>query len=161
GGGEASRLYQKLVYEKQAAQNASAWAEPAELGSVFTIEATARPGHTPAEMEQLLEAELERLRRDGPEAAELEAARNTLQLRMIRRLETAGGTADTLNYYNHYLGKPDYVGEDIRHLRSVSASDIRKFAQRLEPNTRVVVYGISGKQKLEDVPKPSKPTADG
>src|SRR5262245_27311319 len=46
GGGRSSRLYKKLVYEKQIAQNVSATQQSLILGSVFQIEATARPGHT-------------------------------------------------------------------------------------------------------------------
>jgi zinc protease len=45
GGGRASRLYQKLVYEKQIAQNVQAYQQSLLLGSQFQIDATARPGH--------------------------------------------------------------------------------------------------------------------
>ena len=42
GGGRSSRLYKKLVYEKQIAQNVSAQQQSLILGSIFQIEATAR-----------------------------------------------------------------------------------------------------------------------
>ena len=44
GGGKSSRLYKKLVYEKQIAQDVSAQQESLILGSVFYIQATAKPG---------------------------------------------------------------------------------------------------------------------
>ena len=50
GGGRSSRLYKKLVYEKQIAQTVSATQQSLILGSVFQIEATARPGHTVDEL---------------------------------------------------------------------------------------------------------------
>src|SRR5207253_7290733 len=62
GGGRASRLYQKLVYEKQIAQNVDAYQQSLLLGSQFQIDATARPGHTPEELEAAINAELESLR---------------------------------------------------------------------------------------------------
>ena len=51
GGGRASRLYQKLVYEKQIAQDVNVYQYSLMLGSQFGIEVTARPGHTPEELE--------------------------------------------------------------------------------------------------------------
>src|SRR5207248_9993861 len=40
GGGKSSRLYKKLVYEKQIAQDVSVSNQSLILGSVFTVEAT-------------------------------------------------------------------------------------------------------------------------
>ena len=58
GGGRSSRLYKKLVYEKQIAQNVSAQQYSLMLGSIFQIEATARPGHTVEELEKAIDEEL-------------------------------------------------------------------------------------------------------
>src|SRR5689334_4794477 len=58
GGGRASRLYQKLVYEKQIAQNVQAYQQSLLLGSQFQIDATARPGHTAEELEKAINDEL-------------------------------------------------------------------------------------------------------
>src|SRR5262249_4312008 len=55
GGGKSSRLYKKLVYEKQIAQNVSAQQNSLMLGSVFQIEVTGRPGHTVDELEQAVD----------------------------------------------------------------------------------------------------------
>src|ERR1700681_1398999 len=52
GGGKSSRLYKRLVYEKQIAQNVSAQQYSLMLGSMFQIEVTARPGHTADELEK-------------------------------------------------------------------------------------------------------------
>ena len=46
GGGKSSRLFKKLVYERQIAQDVRASQESLILGSKFNIEVTARPGHT-------------------------------------------------------------------------------------------------------------------
>jgi len=67
-GGKASRLYQSLVHEKQIAQNVWADQMPLELGSILQIQATARPGHTAAELEAAIDTELARLATDGPTA---------------------------------------------------------------------------------------------
>ena len=114
GGGKSSRLYKKLVYEKQIAQNVSAQQQSLMLGSVFQIEVTARPGHTVEELEKAVDEELNVFRTTAPDVAEVERARNTIETRIIEGLETLGGfggVADRLNMYNHYLGTPDYLRE--------------------------------------------------
>ena len=68
GGGKSSRLYKKLVYEKQIALDVSASQQSLILGSVFEIVVTARPGHTAEEMEKAIDEELAAFRKDGPTA---------------------------------------------------------------------------------------------
>ena len=81
GGGKSSRLYKKLVYDKQIALDVSASQQSLVLGSVFEIVVTARPGHTAEEMEKAIDEELAAFRKDGPTAEELERARNGTETR--------------------------------------------------------------------------------
>ena len=159
GGGKSSRLYKKLVYEKQIALDVSASQNSLILGSVFEVVVTARPGHTAEEMEKSIDEELAAFRKDGPTTAELERARNGVETRMIQGLERLGGfggVADRLNEYNHYLGNPGYIAEDLGRYQKATIASIRSFAEaQLKPNARVVVYGIPGKPDLgPDVPTP-------
>ena len=160
GQGRVSRLYKKLEYEKQIAQNVTAYQYSTMLGSIFGIEATARPGHTLQELEAVIHEEVELLRAKGPTAAEVERARNVLETQIFNGLQLVGGfggVADQLNLYNHYVGTPDYLTEDIMRRRRVTPESVRQFAQRyLAPNARVVVHGVPGKQNLgPEVPKPT------
>src|SRR6266852_6077131 len=159
GGGKSSRLYKKLVYEKQIALDVTASQNSLILGSVFEVAVTARPGHTPEEIEKAIDEELAAFRMDGPTPAELERAQNGVETRTIQglqRLGGFGGIADRLNEYNHYLGTPDYLAQDLARYRNATVASIRAFAQeQLKPTTRVVVYGIPGKPELgPDVPTP-------
>jgi zinc protease len=152
GGGRASRLYKKLVYEKQIAQDVSASQFSMMLGSVFQITATARPGHTAEELEKAIDEELARFRESGPDQAEVERARNTFETRTIQGLETLGGfggVADLLNSYNHYLGDPGYLAQDLQRYRDATPATVQSFVQQqLTPTARVVVHGVPGKQDL-------------
>lgn len=159
GGGKSSRLYKKLVYQKQIALDVSASQNSLILGSVFEIVVTARPGHTAEEMEKAINEELAAFRKDGPTAAELERARNGVETRIIQGLERLGGfggVADRLNEYNHYLGNPDYLAQDLARYQHATIASIREFAEaQLKPAASVVVYGIPGKPDLgPDVPTP-------
>ena len=159
GGGKSSRLYKSLVYDKQIAQSVSASQESLILGSKFTIEATARPGHTAEELETAINAELAKLTASGPEAGELERARNTIQARIIEGLETLGGfggKADRLNSYEHYLGNPDYLPQDLQRYRGATVDGLKAFASKyLQPNSRVVVFAVPGEKKLSSDPAPA------
>jgi zinc protease len=164
GGGHSSRLYKKLVYEKEIAQAVDASQDPLQLASMFQIEATARPGHAAAEIEAALQDELDRFRTEGPTAAEVERARNTKETEIVRNLQRFGGfggVADQLNFYNHYLGIPDYLAQDIARYRRVTPESVRRFAQQwLKDNARVVVHGVPGTQTLApEVPTGTAQTA--
>jgi len=159
GGGKSSRLYKKLVYEKQIALDVSASQQSLTLGSIFEIEVTARPGHTAGEMEKAVDEELAAFRKNGPSAVELERARNGIETGMIQGLERLGGfggVADRLNEYNHYLGNPGYFPQDVHRYESATTDSIRAFAvTQLKPAARAVVYGIPGKPDLgPGVPTP-------
>ena len=160
GGGKSSRLYKKLVYEKQLAQDVSAYQQSMALQSVFTIEATARPGVKVDELETAIEEELAALRNDGPTEVELERARNGIETDIVRGLQTLGGfggIADRLNQYNHYLGNPDYLAADIGRYRAATVGSVRTLAQQLTPTSRVVVYGMPGSKVLKDIPRTPPP----
>ncbi len=166
GGGRSSRLYQKLVYEKQIAQDVGASQQSLILGSQFTIDATARPGHTPEEIEQAINEALDALRARPVEQREIEQARNTIETRVIARLETLGGfggVADLLNFYNHYLGTPDFLQKDIDRYRAVTPATLSSFVrQQLQPSTRVVVHVVKGDPEMgPQVPTPPAPTTAG
>ena len=161
GGGKASRLYKKLVYELQLAQDVQASQYSTQLASIFSIQVTARPGRTAQELEAAIDAELERFRREGPDAKELERARNSLETSLVTSIEKLGGfgLADRLNRYNHYLGDPGWLGKDLERYRNLSADSVRKVAvEQLAKDKRVVVHGVPGKQELgPEVPTPPAP----
>jgi zinc protease len=151
GGGRSSRLYKALVYEKQIAQTVSAFQNSLILGSMFQIEATARPGHTAEELERAIDEELAKLRAEAPSSREIEQARNTIETAIIGGLERLGGfggVADRLNMYNHYLRTPDYLEKDIQRYRAVTPATLLAFARdQLTTSTRVVVHATPGQPK--------------
>jgi zinc protease len=157
GGGKSSRLYKDLVYDKKIAQDVTAQQYSLTLGSVFYIQATAKPGVTPAQLEQAIDAQLAKLRSEGPTQEELDRARNTIETGIVRGLERLGGfggVADRLNRYNHYLGNPDYLAQDIGRYRAATPAALRDVAARtLTTSARVVIEGVPGPKVLDDVPR--------
>jgi len=165
GGGKSSRLYKKLVYEKQIAQDVAVNQQSLILGSVFEVQVTAKAGVKPEDLEKAIDTEMDAFRKDGPTAAELTRARNVIESRIIAGLETLGGfggVADRLNSYNHYLGTPDFLAADIARYENASQESILAFAQgQLNLNQTAVVYGLPGEQDLgPEVATPKAPEKD-
>jgi zinc protease len=156
GGGKSSRLYKKLVYEKQLALDVEADQQSLMLNSVFQIQATARPGVKPEDLQKAIDEELEAFRTSGPTAEEMQRAKNGIETRTISGLEILNGVADLLNSYNHYLGTPDFLAADIARYENATAETVQLFAKsQLGPNQRAVVYAVPGKQDLgPEVPTP-------
>ncbi|MFL6660149.1 MAG: M16 family metallopeptidase [Massilia sp.] len=167
-GGKTSRLYQSLVYDKQLAQDVSASQHAYALSSVFEIDVTARPGHTAAELEAAIDAELDALRTSGPTAKELEQAQAAIETGMLTSVEKLGGDglADIVNQYNQYVGDPAYFAKDLERYRAVTAAGVQHaVAEQLRKHARVVVHGLPGTPApIVDVPvtkvkhRSSKPT---
>ena len=164
GGGRSSRLFKRLVYERQIAQNVSAQQYSLTLGSMFQIEATARPGHTAEELEKAIDDELTAMRAQAPATNEVEMARNTIETNIIGGLERLGGfggIADRLNSYNHYLGTPDYLQKDIQRYRAVTPAAVQTFVRdQLGASARVVLHAVPGQPASTAAPAaPQEPAA--
>ena len=139
--GKNSRLYKRLVYDTQMAQSVSASQREGALGSSFLIVATARPGRTIDEIRRAIDEELERLRREPPDAREVQRAVNQTEASFYRRMERVGGfggKANQLNAYYFFGGGPDYFAEDLARYASLSPGDVQAAALQWLPRDRRV-----------------------
>jgi zinc protease len=159
-GTRASRLSRRLVHDLRIAQSVSVDLSSMTDASVFTVTATAKPGHTLAELESSIDAELADLAHHGPTRAEVDAAKTAVISRTVRGLDNLGdfgGLADQLNFFNHYEGSPDGLSDDLRRTNAVTPDRVRRFAaQRLDPGRRVVVEVTPGpKMPVDDPAEPA------
>ena len=151
--GKNSRLYKRLVYDMQIAQDVSAAQASSALASTFQIVVTPRPGHTIAEVKKTVDEELQKLQRDEPDSRELERAVNQIEASFYNRLEHVGGfggVADQMNSYFTETGDPDWFNEDLARYRAISTSDLRAAAARFLPLDRRVELTVEPE-------KPEKP----
>jgi zinc protease len=140
--GLSSRLNKAMVYDTQLATQVSAFNITGEIGSVFVVQATARPGTTLAQLEQKVTEEIARLAKEGPTAAEVDRAKTKQESEFISGLERIGGfggKADVLNQYNVFLGDPNKMEEDLGRYRKLTAADIQKAAAKYLDTTRRAV----------------------
>jgi zinc protease len=151
GGPKTSRLYRRLVEEKQLASGVYANNNSLGLGGYFQIVVTARGNHTVAELRKEVEAVLEELRKDGPTAAEVERAKRTVVGGMVRSVERISGKADQLNAYTFWTGDPGYLPKDVARYRAVTVDQVHEIARTLLPPDRMLVMDV----------EPASPSAPG
>jgi zinc protease len=140
-GGKNSRLYKRLVYELQIAQDVFAFQSSMSLSSIFRIVATPRPGRTVEELLKIIDEEIARLQQEAPSTREIERARNQIEASFYNRMERVGGfggKADQINGYFSKTGNPDYFNEDLARYGALSPSDIRAAAAAFLPRDRRV-----------------------
>ena len=128
--GEASRLYKLLVVEKQLAQAVSAYQSSQDFSSAFVITVTLRGEADLDTVEQLVEAEVAKLRDEPVTKRELTRAVTRYESSAIYRLEDLLARAETLQSYNHYLGKPDSISYDLDRYRAATAQTVQAEVQR-------------------------------
>jgi zinc protease len=149
-GGKNSRLYKRLVYDMQIAQDVSAFQQSQALASAFQIVATPRPGHTVDEVKKVIDEELQKLQTTEPTAHELERSVNQIEASFYNRMERTGGfggKGDQLNAYFTYTGDPDWFNEDLARYRAQSTSDVTAAAAQFLPLDKRVELVVEPEKK--------------
>ena len=144
-GGKTSRLYKRLVYEMQIAQDVYAYQGSAQLASTFEIVATARSGHSLSEIEKVIQEEIDRVKAEAPAQREVQRAVNQFEASFLNRIEAAGGfggKADQLNAYFTRTGNPDYFNEDLARYKAIDPNDVRAVALTYLRNDGRVVLNV-------------------
>ena len=141
--GESSRIYSSLIYDKQIAVQAESSGNFTEDPNLFFVFAVMNGGHTPAEGETQVEAELSRLKTDLVSEADLEKAKNQILRDFILSRQTTQTRAEELAYAAVVLKDPDLVNTELQRFLNVTAEDIRRVARKYfvpENETLVEVY---------------------
>lgn len=139
--GKNSRLYRRLVYEMQIAQNVSATQYSSKDGSIFLIEVMARPSDMShdqvlAQLKTAVDEELDKLRAEPPTETEVTRVKNGIRASFFDAMETIAGKANQLNGYLMYTGNPDYFAEDLNRYQSLSPADVQAAVRYWLPSDR-------------------------
>jgi zinc protease len=138
--GQSSILTQKLVRDKEAATGANAFENEQRGPGLFQLIAVIRPGHTPEEVEKMIDEEIERAKRE-PYSNEMLAKVRMLNLRgevsgMTSTLNRAATMADDTIYFND----PALIYTRVGKFNAVTAADVQRVAQKyLTANNRTVI----------------------
>jgi zinc protease len=138
-GDRNSRLYKRLVYDMQIAQNVSAGQRSAKLDGWFQVAVTPRPGNEPAKVMQIVDEEISKLAQERITQRELERGINTYRAQFLDNLASVLGKGGQLSYYNYFTGTPDFVQQDVARYARVTAEDVQRVARQYLERPKVVL----------------------
>jgi predicted Zn-dependent peptidase len=139
-GGVSSRLYQKLIKDKEVALSVSAGPDERRGPSLFWFSITARPGTDLAALEKLIYQEIERLQ--NQEIADWELGKVQMQLRRQRAQQrySTRARANAFGHYAVYYNEPQLINSVQQKYSQVSKNDLQRVARAyLKESQRTVV----------------------
>jgi predicted Zn-dependent peptidase len=149
-GGESSRLYRRLVKEKELSLEVQGYMDERRGPGSFTLFSIHRQEARPDQLQAEIEAEIERIKRDGVSEDELLKARNQFRLERFlgggdgseyESLQTALGRALALGQYALFDGDPSLINTELDRYLSVTRDQIREAARKyLGAANRSVLY---------------------
>lgn len=139
--GESSRFYKELVDDQQIAMAVFAFPFSLESGGLFITLGLANVGKSPEDLEQGMEAEIDKVKSELISETEYQKLQNQMENAFVSSNSTMAGIAESLADYYVYYGDADLINSEIERYRSVTREDIMNVAKKyLNPDNRVVLY---------------------
>jgi len=138
--GQSSRIYRKLVYEKQLALAAFGGGNIIEDPNLFYAVAIVQPGHTMDETIDALIAELDRLRNEPISTAELQQAKNQFARDYIFSRESNKDKALTLGHAAVIHNDLKTADGEFDIFMNITQADVQRVARKyFTPENRLVI----------------------
>jgi zinc protease len=153
-GGQSSRLYQKLVKDRELLIGVGGTITARRGPGAFYVSATLKSGIKTEEIETAIYEEIERLKRELISNAELDKAKRIQRRGFINSTANTLSIAVGLSNYAVDYNDPQLVNTRVNNFDSVTAEDVRRVANLYlnEKNRTVVITIPAAKQS----PKPQK-----
>lgn len=147
--GKNSRLYKRLVYDMQVAQDVSAFQVSSKLAGRFEIRITPKPQQSLTAIDRIVGEELQKLMSEEITDRELRRVQNSYRASFLNRLASNLGKSETLNSYNYMAGTPDYVQQDAARYEQVTRADVQRVARTYLGRPKVVLTVVpEGKREM-------------
>jgi zinc protease len=138
--GQSSRIYRKLVYEKQIALAAFGGGNIIEDPNLFFAVAVVQPGKTTEEATNALIAELDRLRNEPISEAELQQAKNQFARDYILQRESNQNKAEQLGHAVVIHDDIKTADDEFDIFQRTTAADVQRVARTyFTPENRTVI----------------------
>ncbi len=138
--GQTSRIYRKLVYEKQMAVAAFGNANLIEDPNLFYAVAIVQPGHTPEEVTETLIAELDRLKTEPITEHELQRTKNQFARDYIFSRESNQQKAGQLSHAVVIHNDIKTADGEFEIFQGITVADVQRVAKTyFRPENRLVL----------------------
>lgn len=123
-GSKNSRLYKRLVFDDQIAQDVSVFQFSAKFAGHFMIISTAKPNISLDRIKDVIFEEINKISSEGINDKELTKTKNGIKANYIYSMQSIDTIADRLNMYNYYLNDPNKFNYDIERYNKIEKSAI-------------------------------------
>jgi predicted Zn-dependent peptidase len=148
-GGQSSRLYQKLVREKEMVTGVGGFMDEKRGVGAFYTNATLRPNVKTEDVEAAIYEEIERLKKEPIAEWELQKAKNTTRRNFINGLQSSLNRAVTMGQYTVYYNEPNLINMRLDKVAAVTKEDVQRVANKylMDTNRTVVITMPKAKAK--------------
>jgi len=129
-GSKNSRLHKTLVFQKEIAQDISAFQFSGKYAGHFTIVATAKPGHTLNDIKSEIFKEINYIKANGISSKELLRSKIGIKSDFVFSLQNLESIADHLNSYNFYLNEPNSFSYDLNRYDKITTEEIINVSEK-------------------------------
>ena len=159
GRSKDSRLRRRLVHDQRLVNTVGTYNHTSRLAGQFGIHAYALTGTQLADVEQAIDEEIDRLRRQPPSAEELGRARHFYLNQMYSRMETVLARADALNHYLFYEGVVDQCSftRELERYERISAEDVCRVVNEYLSCGRAVIEVVCASEARTSAPIHAEP----
>jgi zinc protease len=126
--GQSSRLYQKLVKEKELVTGVFGFSNDLRGVGYYQIRATLAPGKKIEDVEAAINEEITRLQREPIADWELDKAKNSSRRSSIQALQSSVGTAIRLSQYAVFFNDPNLINAEFEKIAAVTKQDVQRVA---------------------------------
>jgi len=146
-GSKNARLYKSLVYDKEIAQDISAYQYSGKYAGHFMIIATAKPGVKLSLLKEEIFKELEKISISGVTQREITRSKNGIKSSFIYSMQNIESLADQLNFYNFYLGEPNSFNFDLSRYENTTEEVIKECVKKYfnKSHIELQISPINGK----------------
>jgi predicted Zn-dependent peptidase len=138
--GQSSRLYQRLVKEKEMAASVGGFVDENRGAGGFYVQTNVRPNSKTEDVEAAIYAEIERLKTEPIADWELEKAKNSARSSFINAIDTSLNRANLLTEYVLFYNDPGIINTLPDKIAAVTKEDVRRVAAKyLNQSNRTVV----------------------
>jgi zinc protease len=139
-GGRSSRFYRDFVTEREMATDVVGWTSTFHDPGLWEVSVTGREGVSTQQLLDALNAAIDGLRTRPITADERDRAVARYELNFLRNLETVGGKAEQIGFFDTVLGDPSGGFTRLEAVRAVTPERLADVAARyLQRNRRTVV----------------------
>ncbi len=136
--GKSSRLYADMIYKNEVAQSVFSNADDNQQPGLFYVGAVMSEGHTPAQGEAAILADLARLRAAPVSAEELTRAKNQILAQELSERETILGRGVELGESTVVEGDPTAANTAMDKVMAVTPADLQRVVKTYLPVDRRV-----------------------